>query len=75
MTKRDLHAQQWKLADVGCDVLVSNASSTSIIDLYPGFAHIEVSRHSILAASSRFRKSISELLIASRPHLLEALEK
>ena len=64
-----------KLADVGCNVLVSNASTPSIVDLYPGFAYMEVSRHSILAANSRFRKSISELLIASRPNMLESLER
>ena len=61
------------LAARNCHVLVSNIGKSEIIDLYPGFSHREVSRHSILAASSRFRRITTEFLLASEPGLLQAL--
>ena len=61
------------LAERGCIVLVSNADHETVLDLYPGFYHRRVARHSILAASSKFRRRTSELLIASDPTLLQLM--
>ena len=58
------------LAERGCIVLVSNADHESILEMYPGFSCQRVARHSILAASSKFRRPTSELLISSDPTLL-----
>jgi len=59
-----------KLAELGCHVLVSNADHHSIVDLYPGFSVQKLERHSVLAASARFRRVTTELLIASDPNML-----
>jgi DNA adenine methylase len=56
-----------KLADIGCYVIISNAISQSIIDLYPGFNIIGVERNSNLAADVENRGKISEALILSFP--------
>ena len=61
------------LAERGCTVLVSNADHETVLGLYPGFPHRRVARHSILAASSKFRRPTSELLIASDPTLLQLM--
>ena len=62
-----------KLAKLGCHVIVSNAHHDAVIELYPGFSYRQVSRHSILAASAKFRRVTTELLIASDPRLLPNL--
>ena len=59
------------LAERGCHVLISNANHEAILNLYPGFAYQELSRHSILAASPKFRQMTTELLIISRPFPLQ----
>lgn len=59
----------------GCHVVVSNTSHDSILELYPDFSHREVSRHSILAASPKFRRVTTELLLASNPSLFQAIDK
>ena len=61
------------LAKRGCVVLVSNANHDTVLQLYPGFSHRQVSRHSILAASPMHRRVTSELLIASDPNLFEQM--
>ena len=63
-----------RLAELGCYVVVSNARHDTVTELYPGFSYREVSRHSILAASARFRRVTTELLIASDPSLLPDLQ-
>lgn len=59
-----------RLADRGCHVVVSNANHQEIIDLYPDFVRLEVSRHSVLAADSRYRKRTTELIFATDSSLL-----
>lgn len=51
----------------GCFVLVSNAEHQSVRDLYPSFDVVEITRHSIIAASSTARKQVTELLFVGRP--------
>jgi DNA adenine methylase len=51
------------LARRGCKVIVSNADHPSIHALYRGFTFDIVNRHSRIAASSTFRRSISECII------------
>ena len=62
------------LAKEGCRVLVSNANDDSIRQLYPDFSSQVISRHSILAASPQYRRLTTELLLASHPGLLPALD-
>ena len=61
------------LAERGCTVIVSNANHDSIIELYPGFSHIEMTRHSVIAAKSKHRRVTTEILIASDINLLQAV--
>ena len=63
------------LVERGCHVVVSNANHDTVLDLYPGFSHRELSRHSILAASPKFRRVTTELLIASDPGLFQAIDR
>jgi len=49
-----------KLAANGCRVLVSNADHQSVRALYRGFKSVVVSRYSVMAASSCFRRQIQE---------------
>ena len=51
----------------GASVIMSNADSQSIRDLYPapGWTRLVVARHSRLAASSEHRKKTTELLISN----------
>ena len=63
------------LADRGCRVLVSNTSQKEVIGLYPGFTYRIISRHSVLAASSEFRRITTELLLASTPELFPPLDE
>ncbi len=60
------------LAKRGCYVLVSNVGQKEILELYPGFLSKEMVRHSIIAASSKFRKVTNELLLASEPELFRS---
>ncbi len=49
-----------ELADRGCSVFVSNANHPFIQNLYKGFEVLEISRSSIISASSNHRRKISE---------------
>jgi len=51
-----------RLANRGCNVFISNADHESIRRLYRQFELKVVNRHSKIAASSRYRKSITECL-------------
>ncbi len=51
------------LAKRGCNILVSNADHPSILSLYRGFKISRVLRHSIISASSNYRRPVTELLI------------
>lgn len=62
------------LAKKGCNVLVSNIGQSDVLELYPGFSHRIVQRHSILAASSTARGITSELLLASAPEIFNSLD-
>ena len=53
------------LAKRGCSVLVSNVNYEPVLSLYPGFCHVVVSRHSILAADPQARRLTNELLLCS----------
>lgn len=54
----------------GCLVVVSNADSQEILDLYPSFYYQRVSRHSVLAANSNSRRKTHEALLVSSDELL-----
>lgn len=65
-------ADQVRLAELaaqlsrrGCRVLISNADHESIRELYPAFREIRIRRPSVIAASSRYRKPITESLFVS----------
>ena len=65
---------QQRLADVaqslsrsGCTVVVSNASHPSILDLYPSFRAIRVTRTSVMAATAGRRGLIQELVLTNTP--------
>ena len=52
-------------AIIGCKLLISQANHQSIRELYSDLGEIKtVSRHSILASKSDFRKSVDEILIS-----------
>ncbi|MCH7677320.1 DNA adenine methylase [candidate division KSB1 bacterium] len=53
------------LSNFGCKVLVSNADAPAIRALYPTFHVITIERSSVIAASSRHRKTVSECLFVS----------
>jgi DNA adenine methylase len=50
------------LAAKGCSVVVSNADHSSIREMYQDFHVLEIKRHSVIAASSKFRRAITECL-------------
>jgi DNA adenine methylase len=50
------------LKNIGCRVIVSNADHPSIRELYPNFKIRTIERHSIMAASSEFRRPVRECL-------------
>ena len=52
-----------KLAKIGAHVLVCNANHREIISLYRGFARREILRSSTLASSTRFRGTVSEVVL------------
>lgn len=51
-----------ELMSRGCYVAVSNADHESIHTLYEGFALTRIERHSIIAASSTFRRRVTECI-------------
>lgn len=53
------------LADKGCAVVVSNANHPSIRKMYQDFQVLEIKRHSVIAASSEFRRAITECVFYS----------
>lgn len=53
------------LAKRGCSVIVSNADHDSIHNLYKGFNCQIITRPSVIAASSAYRKTISECIFTS----------
>ena len=62
------------LAERGCHVIVSNANYNPVLALYPGFCHLIVSRHSILAGNPESRRETSELVLCSSIELAERLK-
>ena len=62
------------LSDRGCRVIISNADHESILELYRGFSYQRVHRHSILAASSKYRRPTTELILASDATLLPLMD-
>ena len=63
-----------RLSELGCHVVVSNANHDGILELYPGFSHKRVTRHSVLAANPKFRRVTTELLIASGTNPFQATD-
>lgn len=55
-----------RLRNTGCYVIVSNADHPSIRELYTDFKMRVVERQSVMAASSRFRRTVRECLFYSR---------
>src|SRR6185503_13336795 len=53
------------LATLGCKVLISNADHPSIRKLYRGFRAITITRPSRIAASSSYRRYVTECLFHS----------
>jgi DNA adenine methylase len=51
-----------RLREKGSTVIVSNADHPSIRELYSGFNVVVVERHSVMAASSRFRRPVTECI-------------
>jgi DNA adenine methylase len=51
-----------RLKKAGCSVLVSNADHSSIRELYSDFQTHVIERHSVMAASSEFRRPVRECL-------------
>ncbi len=54
------------LADRGCSVVVSNANHPSIRKMYQDFQDFEIKRHSVIAASSEFRRAITECVFYNK---------
>ncbi|SFU83475.1 Dam family site-specific DNA-(adenine-N6)-methyltransferase [Pseudomonas sp. OV546] len=57
-----LAAHARDLAEKGCFVAISNADHVSVDALYKGFNKIVIKRFSVMAASSAFRRQITECL-------------
>jgi len=51
-----------RLKETGCNVIVSNADHSSIHELYTGFNVHLIQRHSVMAASSEYRRPVQECL-------------
>jgi DNA adenine methylase len=51
-----------RLKRAGCKVIVSNADHPSIRNLYASFRSLRIERHSLMSASSKFRRSVYECL-------------
>jgi len=65
--QRRLAQHAHSLRSIGCKVVVSNADHPSIDALYETFERICLSRPSIIAASSEFRKQVTECLFVGNP--------
>ena len=52
----------WNLAEQGCKVIISNAWHESIIKLYSKFKRQDISRSSVMAASSSYRGKVKECI-------------
>jgi DNA adenine methylase len=63
-TRLAAHAR--KLAARGCLVILSNANHTSVRNLYPTATEYQISRASVIAASSHHRGTITESLFVLR---------
>jgi DNA adenine methylase len=55
------------LRDRGCKVVISNADHYSIDELYSSFERISIDRPSVIAASSDFRKRVTECVFVGHP--------
>lgn len=55
-----LAAHAKNLAERGCSVVVSNADHVSVEELYRDFRAVKINRFSVIAASSNFRRRITE---------------
>ena len=62
-----------QLAARGCKVIVSNANHPSIVDLYTDFQMHLVERYSVIAASSQFRRQITECVFYNECHVNDTL--
>lgn len=51
-----------KLATQGCRVIISNADHSSLREIYKDFECHTVERHSVIAASSKYRRQITECI-------------
>ncbi|MDB5071117.1 MAG: dam [Candidatus Eremiobacteraeota bacterium] len=54
-----------RLVELGCHVFVSNADVPEARKLYSGFKMIRIHRTSIIAASSSYRRAVTELVFAN----------
>lgn len=54
------------LAKRGCYVFISNANHPSIREIYRDFRVLEIKRHSVIAAVSKFRKPITECVFYNK---------
>lgn len=52
----------WSLAEKGCKVIISNAWHESILKLYRKFNRVDISRSSVMAASSSHRGIVRECI-------------
>jgi DNA adenine methylase len=50
------------LKHLGVNVVVSNADHVSVRDLYEGFSVKAIHRHSVMAASSKWRRPVRECI-------------
>jgi len=55
-----------ELARRGCSVIISNADHSSIRRLYGDFRVLEINRYSVIAASGKFRRRITECAFYNR---------
>ncbi|HWO99007.1 MAG TPA: Dam family site-specific DNA-(adenine-N6)-methyltransferase [Methylococcus sp.] len=63
--QKRLAATAKRLDRQGCVVIVSNAHHESIRELYSGFRHLTIPRHSVIAAHSVHRNKIEEYLFTN----------
>jgi DNA adenine methylase len=61
-----LHKKAADLARRGCRVVVSNANHSSLLELYKDFKVKIITRSSVIAASSTFRKPITEAIFYNK---------
>lgn len=56
-----------RLADLGCRVIVSNASHKTVRALYPTFIQTTVRRQSSIAADAKHRRKVAEAVLSNFP--------